>query len=129
MFEHSAWVLNKGTRHPDEGFRWLHHVSGPDGTRPGVELGWELPLFKDLDPLYNKRIAEWKKNVKPALEGLDVAIRRHYFHHPRWSKAWGDFIGPAVKDVVTGKQGAVQALRAIKGPVDELLKEGAALMR
>jgi multiple sugar transport system substrate-binding protein len=129
MFEYSGWALNKSSKHPDESFLWLHHVSGPDGTRPGVELGWELPLFKDLDPLYNKRIAEWKKNVKPALEGLDVAIRRHYFHHPRWSKAWGDFIGPAVKDVVTGKQGAAQALRAIKGPVDELMKEGAALMR
>ncbi len=129
MFWYSAWCLNKETKHPDEAFLWLHHVSGPDGTRPGVELGWELPLFKEMDPLYNKRIAEWKKNVKPALEGLDFAIKRHYYHHPRWSQAWNDYIGPAIDDIKAGKQGAAQALRAIKGPVDELLKEGAALMR
>jgi multiple sugar transport system substrate-binding protein len=129
MFWYSAWCLNKATKYPEEGFSWLHHVSGPDGTRPGVELGWELPLFKEMDPLYNKRIAEWKKNVKPALEGLEFAIKRHYYHHPRWSQAWTDHISPAIGDIKSGKQGAAQALRAIKAPVDELMKEGAALMR
>lgn len=128
MFWYSAWCLNQASKHPDEAFLWLHHVSGPDGTRPGVELGWELPLFKELDPLYNKRIAEWQKNVRPALEGLDHAIQRHYYHHPRWSQAWRDYIGPAISDIKNGKQGAAQALLAIKDPVNELMKQGAALM-
>ena len=92
MFLYSAWVLNKESKHPDEAFLWLHHVSGPEGTRPGVDLGWELPIFKELDPLYNQRIADWKKNTRPALEGMDFAIPRLYHHQPRWGKAWSEYI-------------------------------------
>ena len=64
-----------------------------------------------------------------ALQGLDLAIQRHYYHHPRWSKAWNDLISPAISDIKAGKQSAAQAFKAIKGPVDELMKEGAALLR
>ena len=59
---------------------------------------------------------------------LDLAIKRHYYHQPRWSEAREQHIGPALTDITTGKQGAAQVLRAIKGPVDELLQQGAALM-
>jgi ABC-type glycerol-3-phosphate transport system substrate-binding protein len=129
MFWYSAWVMNQATRYPEEAFAWLHHVSGPEGTIPGVELGWELPLFKELDARYNKRIAEWKKNIKPPLEGLDFAIQRHYYHHPKWSELWSKYVGPALSEIVTGKAPAAQKLREIKPSVDELLKQGAALMQ
>ncbi|HEV8637145.1 MAG TPA: extracellular solute-binding protein, partial [Chloroflexota bacterium] len=129
MFWYSAWALNaKGTKR-DDAFEWLHFVSGPEGTVPGIELGWELPLFKDLDPQYNKRIAEWKKNISPALEGLDVAITRHYYHHPRWSEAWRTFINPALDEILVGKKTAAAAMKEIKPEVDKLFKEGAALMK
>lgn len=129
MFWYSAWSQNRNTRYPEEAFSWLHHVSGPEGVIPGVELGWELPLFRDLDPIYNKRIADWKKNVKPPLEGLDLAIQRHYYHQPRWGQAWRDHISPALNEIRDGKKPAAQALKEIKPAVDELLKEGAALMK
>lgn len=128
MFWYSAWVMNAKSKYRDEAFEWLHFVSGPEGTIPGVELGWELPIFSELDSRYNVRIAAWKKNIKPALEGLDFAIRRHYYHHPRWSEAWRNYISPALDEIAAGKKRADQAMKEIKPEVDRLLKEGAALL-
>lgn len=128
MFWYSAWVMNAKGKHPDESFQLLQFIGGPKGTVPGVELGWELPLFKSLDASYNSRISKLNKNIKPALDGFDHRIQRHYYHQPRWSEAWTKHISPALDDIFANKKTAAQALKDITQPVNLLLQEGAKLM-
>ncbi len=128
MFWYSAWVMNAKSKHPDEAFQLLQFLAGPIGTIPGVELGWELPLFKSLDSRYNSRIAALNKNIKPAIDGFDHRITRHYYHQPRWQEAWTKYIGPALDDIFARKKTAAEALREITPKVNALLEEGAKLM-
>lgn len=128
MFWYSAWVMNAKTKYPDQAFQLLQFVSGPIGTVPGVELGWELPLFKSLDSRYNARIAKLNKNIKPALDGFEHRITRHYYHQPRWAEAWTKYISPALDDVFANKKTAADALKEITPKVNALLQEGAKLM-
>ena len=128
MFWYSAWVMNAKGKHPDEAFQLLQFVSGPIGTRPGVELGWELPLFTSLDSSYNKTIVGLGKNIKPAIDGFAHRIQRHYYHQPRWDEAWTKFIKPALDQIFSGKKTANAALNEITPQVNGLLQEGAKLM-
>jgi ABC-type glycerol-3-phosphate transport system substrate-binding protein len=128
MFWYSAWTMNAHGKHLDESFQLLQFISGPIGSRPGVELGWELPLFTSLDPSYNKTIIALGKNVKPAIDGFQHRITRHYYHQPRWDEAWTKFISPALDQIFTGKKTANAALNEITPQVNNLLQEGAKLM-
>ncbi len=128
MFWYSAWVMNAHGKHLDESFQLLQFVSGPIGTTPGVQLGWELPLFKSLDSKYNSTLVGLGKNIKPALDGFNHRIQRHYYHQPRWSEAWTKFISPALDKIFAGKESGTQALNEITPQVNTLLQEGAKLM-
>lgn len=128
MFWYSAWVMNAKGKHPDQAFQLLQFVAGPIGTIPGVELGWELPLFKSLDSKYNDRIAKLNKNIKPAIDGFEHRITRHYYHQPRWQEAWTKLISPALDDIFANKKSAADALKEITPKVNALLQEGAKLM-
>lgn len=128
MFWYSAWVMNAKGKHPDQAFQLLQFVAGPIGTIPGVELGWELPLFKSLDARYNSRIAKLNKNIKPAIDGFEHRIARHYYHQPRWQEASTKYIGPALDDIFARKKTAAEALKEITPKVNALLEEGAKLM-
>lgn len=128
MFWYSAWTMNAHGKHLDESFQLLQFISGPIGSSPGVELGWELPLFTSLDPSYNKTILGLGKNIKPAIDGFQHRITRHYYHQPRWNEAWTKYIMPALDQIFTGKKTASAALNEITPQVNTLLQEGAKLM-
>ena len=128
IFEYGAWVVNAQGRHLDESFQLLQFISGPIGTIPGVELGFELPLFKSLDSRYNSAIAALGKNIKPAIDGFAHRIQRNYYSQPRWNDAWTKFISPALSDILAGKKAAAEALNEITPQVNGLLLEGAKLM-
>lgn len=128
MFWYSAWTMNAKGKHLDQAFELLQFVAGPIGTIPGVELGWELPLFKSLDSRYNAEIAKLNKNIKPAIDGFEHRIARHYYHQPRWNEAWTKYISPALDDIFANKKKAADALKEITPKVNALLEEGAKLM-
>lgn len=128
MSWYSAWVMNAKGKNLDQAFQLLQFVSGPVGTIPGVELGWELPMFTSLDSRYNAKISQLKKNIKPAIDGFDHRITRHYYHQPRWQEAWDKYINPALDDIFANKKTASQALKDITPKVNALLAEGAKLM-
>ncbi|HVC35386.1 MAG TPA: hypothetical protein VNL16_17880 [Chloroflexota bacterium] len=128
MFWYSAWVMNAKGKNPDPSFQFLQFVGGPIGTIPGVELGWELPLFTSLDSHYNSRIANLNKNIKPPIDGFEHRISRHYYHQPRWNEAWTKYISPALDDIFANKKTASDALNGITPKVNALLEEGAKLM-
>ncbi len=128
MFWYSAWVMNAKGKNPDQAFQLLQFVGGPIGSVPGVELGWELPIFTSLDSHYNSRISNLNKNIKPAIDGFEHRISRHYYHQPRWQEAWTKYISPALDNIFANKQTAADALKEITPKVNALLQEGAKLM-
>ncbi|MGH2460373.1 MAG: hypothetical protein ACRDIY_16085 [Chloroflexota bacterium] len=128
MFWYSGWTMNAKGKNLDPAFQLLQFLAGPVGTIPGVELGWELPLFTSLDSRYNASIAKLNKNIKPAIDGFEHRISRHYYHQPRWNEAYTKYIKPALDDIFANKQTAADALKAITPKVNDLLMQGAKLM-
>lgn len=128
MFWYSAWTMNAKGKHPDEAFQLLQFVAGPIGVTPGVETGWELPLFKSDDSKYNTALIKAGKNVKPAIDGFEHRITRMYYKQPRWQEAWTKYISPALDEIFANKKTASQALKEITPKVNALFEEGAKLM-
>ncbi len=122
-FHFSAWVINAHSKHADEAWRFMHYICGPVGTRVDVELGWAVPLYKSLDPTYNKRIEQWKKNTIPAKEGLDHQQKEWAPSQPAFKEVW-DTIKSALDPVWIGKKTAKDAISEVKPKVDGLLKKG-----
>ena len=124
--EFSGWVLNVNTRFKDQAFRFLAFLGGPVGSSPGVDLAWEIPIFKSLVPRYGSELRRLGKNTIPAEQGLDHASKRWPWRNPRFDQAWQTINRQVSEQVWTGRMPARDAMGAIKPAVDQLLQEGVA---
>jgi ABC-type glycerol-3-phosphate transport system substrate-binding protein len=125
---YNAWTMNAKSKHPEEAWSFLSFRAGPVAARADAELGWGIPLFKSLDPVYYQRILRDfpNKNIKPGIEATQYSQGWYSPHmQPGWAEAERKHVRPALDEVMIGKRTAADAVKEFKPPVDKLLKEGA----
>ena len=123
MLDPSSDAINKATKQPDAAWTFFHWLVGPGGQRITAEMGWALPIFTSLDEKYNVRIAQFKKNVKPAINGPKFLIKDFPLANPRFGEAY-DMVASALDNVWIGKGSAKDAMEGVKPKVDKLLQQG-----
>ncbi|HEY3108386.1 MAG TPA: sugar ABC transporter substrate-binding protein, partial [Chloroflexota bacterium] len=123
VLDPSSDVINKATKQLDASWTFFHWLVGPGGQRITAEMGWALPIFTSLDEKYNVRIAQFKKNVKPAINGSKFLIKDFPLENPRFGEAY-DLVASALDNVWIGKDNAKSAMEGVKPKVDKLLQQG-----
>ena len=89
-----------------------------------AELGWAYPIYTSLNPLYNKRIAEWNKSVSVAIDTFDFANKWFpWLKNPNWREA-GLAWQAAMDEVLIGTKTCAEAMAEIKSDMDTILKDG-----
>jgi multiple sugar transport system substrate-binding protein len=127
--EFSGWVLNAHSKFRSQAARFLAFVSGPVGSRPGVELSWEIPIFKSLIPQYGIELRKLGKNTIPAEQGLDHATKRWPWRNPKYTDAKAIVTKQLQEKVWPGLMTPRDAMLAIKPAADQLLQEGMAQIK
>lgn len=109
------------TKHPEEAFKLVKFLSGPEGQKLGTELGFQIPTFKSMSDL------SLQKGQKP--EHAQVFVDEAATERPNdWSytsnNKWLDTLNQRMNDLWTGKKTAKQLFNEIKPEIDKQLKEG-----
>ena len=86
--EYCFWCFNPNSTDKDATWTFYEWLTGPKGQQVPAELGWAYPIYTSLNPLYNKRIAEWNKSVSVAIDTFDFANKWFpWLKNPNWREA------------------------------------------
>ncbi|HEY3082291.1 MAG TPA: sugar ABC transporter substrate-binding protein [Chloroflexota bacterium] len=124
ILDPSSDQILKASKQPDAAWTFFHFLVGPGGQRITAEMGWALPIFSSLDEKYNIRIADFKKNIKPGINGPKFLVKDFPMANPRFGEAY-DLVSSELDNVFVGKATAKEAMARVKPKADKLLAQGA----
>lgn len=125
LLDPSSETINQGTKQRDAAWTFFYWRVGPGGQLVDAEWGWGLPIFNSLDSHYNSRIAQFKKNVKPGIDGAKYLSKDFPLANPRFGEAW-DQISSALDNAWLGKEKVKDAIERVKPAADKLFQQGVA---
>lgn len=125
LLDPSSEALNQATKQRDAAWTFYYWRVGPGGQLVDAQWGWGLPIYYSLDPQYNSRIAQFKKNVKPGIDGPKYLSKDFPLANPRFGEAW-DQITSGLDNAWLGKEPVKDAINRIKPAIDKLLQQGVA---
>ncbi len=113
-----TYVIVPGSRHPEEGFKWLRFLASEAGSRIQAKLGFSIGLKRewvrryflqpDLMPLNQEVIGEAIPYYVPVNKAVNVEQARRIYR-------------PVLNEVFDGKRSARDALTAVRAQVEQLL--------
>src|SRR5262245_2376330 len=124
ILDPSSDQLLKASKQPDAAWTFFYFLVGPGGQRITSEMGWALPIFSSLDDKYNLRIADFKKNIKPGINGPKYLVKDFPMANPRFGEAY-DLVPAGPGNVFGGKATAREGVGAVKPKADKRLPRGA----
>jgi len=118
-----GYSIYKNSKHPDEAFKLIKFLAGPEGQKLGTELGFQIPTFKSM----SNTDLFLQKGQKP--EHAEVFIKAAEGEKPgSWTltpnSKWLDTFNQRISKLWEGKGTAEKVLTDMKPEVDKALKEG-----
>ncbi len=123
-----SWMLSKGCKHPEEGFKFLTYLTIGKGAEHYARITGFIPANKTYLHIFFDSVME-SGNVSQTRETIEQVVRGAYEYgyvtpgktldrYPEWNKAYNQTTAPIWNDEVTVEEG----MQAVQEKFENLIK-------
>jgi len=123
-----GWAIYKGTKYPEEVFKFLEYLVGRESQIKTAKLGWNIPVSKEIansnyfmgDPKDIDRINKIFLDESKFVHPLPL---NPYISYEKMQSLWKENIDLAVLDKTTVEKALQNATKSINGEIKKTLEK------